>query len=43
MNQQPNVAVLIDYENVGASSLEGLFDNVANIGRAIIKKAYADW
>jgi len=40
---QPNVAVLIDYENVGASSLEGLFDNIANIGRAIIKKAYADW
>ena len=40
---QPNVAVLIDYENVGASSLEGLFDSIANIGRAIIKKAYADW
>ena len=40
---QKNVAVLIDFENVGDSSLDNLFDTISDIGRTIIKRAYADW
>jgi uncharacterized protein (TIGR00288 family) len=40
---QKNVAVLIDFENVGDSSLDELFDTISDIGRTIIKRAYADW
>ena len=37
------VAVLIDFENVGLSSIQSLFDQISDIGRVIVKRAYADW
>ena len=37
------VAVLIDFENVGLDSVRWLFDQVSDIGRIIIRRAYADW
>lgn len=37
------IAVLIDYENVGLNSIQGLFDQISDVGRIIIKRAYADW
>ncbi|MFC2047461.1 NYN domain-containing protein [Chloroflexota bacterium] len=37
------IAVLIDVENVGLSSIQWLFDQISDVGRIIIKKAYADW
>lgn len=37
------IGVLIDYENVGLGSINSLFDQVSDIGRIIIKRAYADW
>ena len=37
------IAVLIDFENVGLSSIQWLFDQVSDIGRITIKRAYADW
>ena len=40
---EANVAVLIDYENVGLDSIQGLLDQLSDVGRIIIKRAYADW
>jgi uncharacterized protein (TIGR00288 family) len=40
---ESNVAVLIDYENVGLDSIEYLLDQLTDVGRLIIKRAYADW
>lgn len=37
------VAVLIDFENVGLGSMQWLFDRISDIGRITIKRAYADW
>ena len=37
------VAVLIDYENVGLGSIQWLFDQISDVGRVIIRRAYADW
>ena len=37
------VAVMIDFENVGLGSIQWLFDQVSDIGRIIVKRAYADW
>ena len=37
------VAVLIDDENVGLGSVEWLFDQVSNLGRILIRRAYSDW
>ncbi len=37
------LAVLIDFENTGLNSIQWLFDQVSDIGRIIVKKAYADW
>ena len=37
------VAVLIDFENVGLSSVQWLFDQLSDVGRIIVKRAYADW
>jgi uncharacterized protein (TIGR00288 family) len=37
------VAVLIDYENVGLKSIQWLFDQLSDVGRIIVKRAYADW
>ncbi len=40
---EAQVAVLIDYENVGLSPIEPLLDQVSDIGRIIVKRAYSDW
>lgn len=37
------MAVLIDFENVGLTAVEELFNKIPDVGRIIIKKAYADW
>lgn len=37
------IAVLIDYENVGLNSIQWLFDQISDIGRIVVKRAYADW
>jgi uncharacterized protein (TIGR00288 family) len=37
------VAVLIDLENVGLNSIQWLFDQISDVGRIIVKRAYADW
>ncbi len=37
------IAVLIDFENVGLNSIQWLFDQLSDIGRIIMKRAYADW
>jgi uncharacterized protein (TIGR00288 family) len=37
------VAVLIDFENVGLNSIQWLFDQISDIGRITIKRAYSDW
>ena len=37
------VAVLIDFENVGLNSIQWLFDQISDVGRIIVKRAYADW
>lgn len=42
-NFERQVAVLIDFENVGLSSIQWLFDQISDIGRITIKRAYADW
>ena len=42
-HDEPNIAVLIDYENVGLDAIEFLFDQLSDLGRAIVKRAYADW
>lgn len=39
----PQVAVLIDFENVGLNSVQWLFDQISDVGRIIVKRAYADW
>ncbi len=37
------IAVLVDVENVGLDSMQWLFDQLADIGRIIVKRAYGDW
>ncbi len=37
------IAVLIDLENAGLSSIQRLLDQVSHYGRIIVKRAYADW
>lgn len=37
------IAVLIDYENVGLGSIQWLFDQLSDLGRIIVKRAYGDW
>ena len=37
------IAVLIDYENVGLGVIQWLFDQISDVGRVIVKRAYADW
>ena len=37
------VGVLIDFENVGSANLHNLFDQLSEVGRIIVKRAYADW
>lgn len=40
---EAQIAVLIDYENVGLDSIQDLFDQLSDVGRIMIKRAYADW
>ena len=41
---EANIAILIDYENVGGlDSIQYLLDQLSDVGRVIIKRAYADW
>ena len=40
---ESNVAVLVDFENVRGEALKSLFDQISDLGRIIIKRAYADW
>ena len=40
---EEQIGVLIDYENVGLGSIQALFDQLSDMGRIIIKRAYADW
>ncbi|MFC1910069.1 NYN domain-containing protein [Chloroflexota bacterium] len=37
------IAVLIDLENMSLGSIQWLFDQVSDVGRIILKRAYADW
>ena len=37
------IGVLIDYENVGPAFSQSLFDQLSDVGRIIVKRAYADW
>jgi len=37
------VAALIDFENVGLDSIQWLFDQISDVGRIIVRRAYADW
>ncbi|PBB45538.1 Maebl [Mesorhizobium sp. WSM3866] len=41
--QLPNVAVLIDTENVSAGYADRLFDQVASIGCATVRRGYGDF
>ena len=36
------VAVLIDYENVGLNAIQWLLDQIADVGRVIVKRSYGD-
>ena len=38
-----NVAVLIDYENVGLDAIQRLLDQLSDVGRVVIRRAYGDW
>jgi uncharacterized protein (TIGR00288 family) len=38
-----HIAVLIDFENVGLSSIQWLFDQISDVGRIIVRRAYGDW
>ena len=38
-----NVAVLIDYENVGLDAIQDLLDQLSDVGRVMIRRAYGDW
>ena len=40
---EDNVAVLIDYENTGLDSVQYLLDQLSDVGRVIVRRAYADW
>lgn len=37
------IAVLIDCENTGLHAMQWLFDQLSEMGRIILKRAYADW
>lgn len=37
------IAVFFDCENISAKYVKDIFDDLANYGEVIIKKAYADW
>jgi uncharacterized protein (TIGR00288 family) len=37
------IAVLIDYENVGLNAIQWLFDQISDMGRVTVRRAFADW
>jgi uncharacterized protein (TIGR00288 family) len=37
------IAVLIDLENISLSSMRWMFDQIADVGRITIRRAYAEW
>ncbi len=41
--RQPRLAVLIDADNAAPSIIEGLLEEVANLGIASVKRIYGDW
>jgi uncharacterized protein (TIGR00288 family) len=41
-NEQ-QIGVLIDFENVGVTAIQSLFDKLSENGKIILKRAYADW
>ena len=43
MPVEQQLAVLIDVENTGLQSIQWLFDQISDIGRIIVKRAYGDW
>jgi uncharacterized protein (TIGR00288 family) len=43
LTAERQLAVLIDFENTGLKPIQWLFDQVSDIGRIIVKRAYADW
>ena len=43
METKPNIAVLIDFENVGIESMEPVIEKISKLGRVTVKRAYADW
>lgn len=40
---EKQLAILIDFENVGLGSIQWLYDQLSDVGRVIVKRAYADW
>ncbi len=42
-DSQKRLAVLIDADNAQASVIQGLMEEIANYGRASIKRIYGDW
>ena len=40
---EAQIAVLIDLENISLNTIQWLFDQISDVGRVILKKAYADW
>lgn len=43
MEAKSNIAVLIDFENVGIDTLGSVIDEISKLGRITVKRAYADW
>lgn len=39
----PNLAVLIDGDNVSPKYIKGLMDEIANYGTASVRRIYGDW
>jgi uncharacterized protein (TIGR00288 family) len=40
---EKQIAVLIDFENIGLTDIRSLFDRISENGRITVKIAYADW
>ena len=40
---EAQIALLIDFENVGLDFIRPLLDQLSDLGRIIIRRAYADW
>ena len=42
-NEQKKLAVLIDADNAQIGIIEGLLEEIANLGVASVKRVYGDW